>query len=212
MPNSDEDARLIHALQLAPRAPWSELSRVLSVSPTALAQRYARLRDSGLVRITGHPTWIETRHNAAFAEIDVEPGSLAAATAILTGVPMALTLDATASGTLIVSITVPDDLELAALLTDGLPSLPGVREVRAHLVTSRLKSGERWNLRALEPEQAARIGGHRPPRARAARGLDRRSAAPSSRRWGATVAGRRRNWPANSGSANSGSMMPSRCS
>jgi DNA-binding Lrp family transcriptional regulator len=170
---SNDDARLIHALQLSPRAPWSELSRVLSVSPTALAQRYARLHDSGVVRAIGHPTWINTSRNTAFAEIDIEPGSLATVTAILAELPMATTLDATASGTcLIATLIAPDDAALATLLLETLPSLPGVRDVRAHVATSALKTGERWSLRALDPEEAARISGPRPPRARAARGLD----------------------------------------
>ena len=170
---SDDDARLIHALQISPRAPWSELSRALSVSPTALAQRYARLHDAGLVRVVGHPTWTNTSRNTAFAEIDLEPGSLAKATAILAELPMALTLDATASGTcLITTLSAPNESGLATLLLETLPSLPGVRDVRAHVTTSALKSGERWNLRVLDPEQAARIGGPRPPRPRAARALD----------------------------------------
>ena len=170
---SDTDARLIHALQISPRAPWSELSRALSVSPAALARRYARLHDAGLVRTIGHPSWISTSRNLAFAEIDLEPGSLAMATAVLSELPMALTLDATASGTcLIATLLAPSESALATLLLETLPSLPGVRDVRAHMATSALKSGERWNLRALDPEEAARIGGPQPPRARAARALD----------------------------------------
>ncbi len=170
---SDDDARLIHALQVQPRAPWSELSRALSVTPTALAQRYARLHAAGMVRATGHATWINSSRNTAFAEIDLEPGSLARATAILTELPMAMTLDATTSGTcLIATISAPDESSLATVLLETLPSLPGVRDVRAHLITSTLKSGERWNVRALDPEQAAQIRGPRLPRARAARNLD----------------------------------------
>ncbi|MFB9857127.1 Lrp/AsnC family transcriptional regulator [Paenarthrobacter aurescens] len=170
---SDEDARLIHALQISPRAPWSELSRALSVGPTALARRYARLHDAGLVRAIGHPSWIDSSGNTAFAEIDLEPGSLAMVTAILSELPMALTLDAAASGTcLIATLSAPSEAALAALLLETLPSLPGVRDVRAHMATSVLKSGERWNVRSLDPEEVARISGPQPPRTRAARVLD----------------------------------------
>ncbi|MEE1622401.1 AsnC family transcriptional regulator [Zafaria sp. J156] len=170
---SEDDARLIHALQISPRAPWSELSRALSASPSALAQRFARLYEAGLVRTTGHPTWINTRSHTAFAEIDVEPGALADVTDTLAELPTAMTLDATSSGTcLVATLNAPHPSALAAMLLETVPSLPGVRDVRAHVATSILKTGDRWNLRALEPEEAGRISGPRPPRARASRNLD----------------------------------------
>lgn len=172
---SDDDARLIHALQLAPRASWSELSRVLAERPAGLARRYARLRSSGVIKVIGHPSGVSTSRSSAFIEIDVAPGLLTSLTATLLEVPMALTLDVTSSGTcLIASLVAPDSTALSAFLLDTLPNLEGVRDVRAHISTSKLKTGEAWTLMALDADEAAGLPRPHPPRARAARTIDPR--------------------------------------
>lgn len=153
---SDSDARLIHTLQIAPRATWSELSRVLAESPVVLARRYERLSEAGVAKVIGHPSGFNIGRNLAFVEIDCEPGSLAAVTATLVELPMAMTLDVTSSGTcLIATLIAPDDESLATVLLDTLPSLPGIREVQTHIATSTLKTGDNWNLRALDSEEVA---------------------------------------------------------
>ncbi len=170
---TDSDARLIHALQLAPRATWSEFSRVLAQSPVVLARRYERLRAAGVVKVIGHPSGFNISRNLAFVEIDCEPGSLAAVTETLVELPMAMTVDVTSSGTcLIATLIAPDDESLATVLLDTLPSLPGIREVQTHIATSTLKTGDNWNLRALDTEEVALLPAPRLPRARAARTLD----------------------------------------
>jgi DNA-binding Lrp family transcriptional regulator len=45
------DQQIIRSLQLAPRAPFSVISRVLGVSEQTVARRYRRLRADGLMRI-----------------------------------------------------------------------------------------------------------------------------------------------------------------
>lgn len=138
-----------------------------------LARRYERLREAGVVKVIGHPSGVNASRNTAFVEIDFEPGSLDAITSTLVDLPMAMTLDVTASGTrLIATLIAPDDETLATVLLETLPLLPGIRDVQTHIVTARLKTAERWNLRALDEGQTALIPGPRPPRARAARTLD----------------------------------------
>lgn len=170
---SDSDARLIHALQIAPRATWSELSRALSESPVTLARHYERLREAGVIKVVGNPSGVTATRNLAFVEIDFEPGSFKAITATLIDLPMAMTLDVTASGTsLIVTLMAPDDESLAAVLLETLPTLPGIRDVQTNISTAVLKTGDAWTLRALDAEEIASIPSPRPPRARAARTLD----------------------------------------
>jgi DNA-binding Lrp family transcriptional regulator len=47
------DRQIIRALQLAPRAPFSLIADVLTVSEQTVARRYRRLRRSGVLRVTG---------------------------------------------------------------------------------------------------------------------------------------------------------------
>ncbi|MEV5322939.1 MULTISPECIES: AsnC family protein [unclassified Nonomuraea] len=49
------DRRLIHALQLDARAPFSRIAEVLGVSDQTVARRYRRLRSAGLLRVVAVP-------------------------------------------------------------------------------------------------------------------------------------------------------------
>jgi DNA-binding Lrp family transcriptional regulator len=49
------DRRLVHALQIDARAPFSRIAEVLGVSDQTVARRYARLRSQGAVRVAGLP-------------------------------------------------------------------------------------------------------------------------------------------------------------
>lgn len=47
------DRRLIHALQIDGRAPFSAIAAALGVSDRTVARRYARLRSAGVIRVLG---------------------------------------------------------------------------------------------------------------------------------------------------------------
>jgi AsnC-type helix-turn-helix domain len=64
----DDDRRLIAALQVRPRASWTELGAVLGPSPLTLALRWARLSAAGVAWLTAAP-------NLEIATIDVTAGS-----------------------------------------------------------------------------------------------------------------------------------------
>lgn len=49
----DLDRRIVHALQVAPRAPFSTIGRVLRVSDQTVARRYARMRETAGLRVLG---------------------------------------------------------------------------------------------------------------------------------------------------------------
>lgn len=68
----DVDFALMHALQIEPRAPWKALAPVLGVDPVTLARRYHRLRENGLIWITGYDAG--SPGQGAVVEIDCAPG------------------------------------------------------------------------------------------------------------------------------------------
>ncbi|GGL19880.1 Lrp/AsnC family transcriptional regulator [Mangrovihabitans endophyticus] len=47
------DRRILHALQLAPRAPFARMGAVLGVSEQTVARRYQRMRTRGVLRVLG---------------------------------------------------------------------------------------------------------------------------------------------------------------
>jgi DNA-binding Lrp family transcriptional regulator len=49
------DRQILHALQVAPRAPFARIAAVLDVSEQTVARRYQRMRGDGVVRVTGRP-------------------------------------------------------------------------------------------------------------------------------------------------------------
>jgi DNA-binding Lrp family transcriptional regulator len=49
------DRQILHALQIAPRAPFARIATVLGVSEQTVARRYQRMRGNGIVRVTARP-------------------------------------------------------------------------------------------------------------------------------------------------------------
>ena len=71
------DLRLLHALQIDPRASFSDIAAALRTDPATVSRRWSRLREGGYVWITGVSG---TRGLDVFALIDVdcEPSRLTA--------------------------------------------------------------------------------------------------------------------------------------
>ncbi|HUA46031.1 MAG TPA: Lrp/AsnC family transcriptional regulator [Solirubrobacteraceae bacterium] len=67
------DRRLVQALQLDGRLPFSRIAAALGVSEQTIARRYRRLSDLGIVRIVGlHNAW--RSHDSLFLRISTQPG------------------------------------------------------------------------------------------------------------------------------------------
>jgi DNA-binding Lrp family transcriptional regulator len=49
------DRQILHALGIAPRAPFARIATVLDVSEQTVARRYQRMRGNGIVRVTTRP-------------------------------------------------------------------------------------------------------------------------------------------------------------
>ncbi|MFG1908252.1 Lrp/AsnC family transcriptional regulator [Kribbella sp. NPDC048928] len=62
-PFDELDRGLLHARHLDARAPFRRLGEVLGVSDQTVARRYARLRESGALRVTAlsHPGLLRRR-------------------------------------------------------------------------------------------------------------------------------------------------------
>lgn len=162
-PRLDEvDLALIHALQIAPRASWAEVGRVLGSTPATVAGRWERLRAEGLAWVTVHPGRRMSDVVVAFLDVDVEPARREETLRELCRDPRAVTVEETARGRdLMVTVLETDQNSLARFALDDLPRMPGVRRVDTHLATELHWEGSRWRLDALDPTQEAalRTGG-----------------------------------------------------
>lgn len=169
---SSLDQRLIHALQVSPRASWTALAPIVGADPTTLARRWTALVNQGLAWSTGHVTDVMV-DRTAIVEVDVHPGHFADVLRLLCELPEAVTVDVVASGTTaVVSVRAADRPAMVDFVLSTLPGLAHVRDITNHLLTAQLRTADQWSLRVLDQAEVDRIPKERPPRARAPQSVD----------------------------------------
>ncbi|MFI6016587.1 Lrp/AsnC family transcriptional regulator [Streptomyces sp. NPDC051287] len=156
---SEDELALINALQLRPRASWTELGRVLDVDPVTVARRYDRLRGQGTawVGFSPGPRLLE-QICVAYVVIDCAPGTTARVAEVLGTHPHMVTIERTATGhDLLATVATRDLSALSRYTLDRLPHLPGITAVRSRVVTHMFTEGGHWRIAALAPAQRARL-------------------------------------------------------
>src|SRR3546814_14179857 len=104
----DDDLRLLNALQIRPRASWSELSRAIGSDPVTLTRRWERLHSQGIAWIAayrGGPIVSAT----ALLEIECAPAQTMSVAEQIAHDPEVLTVDLTTGNRdLLVTLTCTD--------------------------------------------------------------------------------------------------------
>ncbi|MEV6769134.1 Lrp/AsnC family transcriptional regulator [Nocardia sp. NPDC051030] len=169
----EEDLALIHALQLRPRASWTELGGVLGVDPVTVARRWQRLSDRGEAWVCVSPGPALFDHVcAAYVEIDCAAGETATVVRALAEHPHMLTLERSGGSNRILATAATGDFDQMSRYTlDILPAVPHIAAVRASIVTHWFAEGGSWRIDALAPDQRDRL---RVPAVTAAADRDRR--------------------------------------
>lgn len=159
------DLALMHALQIAPRAPWTLVGQVLGINPVTAARGWQRLTDQQLAWVTCYPgQGLATRHVVAFVEADCEPAARHRLVETLVRDPRVATVEVIASGRdLFLTMFIADLRALSRFLLDELSVLPGVRGTRTQLGTGIYAHGAGWRLDALNADQTERISRAAPP-------------------------------------------------
>lgn len=166
---SEDDLAVIHALQLRPRASWTELGRVLGVDPVTVARRWNRLSERGeaWVSISPGPRLFE-RVCIAYLDIDCAGGRADEVARALGRHPHMLTIERAAAGRdLLATVATRDLAAMSRYTLDVLPTVPGITGLRTRLVTHMFTEGGHWRIAALDAGQRARLA---PGRAGAAAG------------------------------------------
>lgn len=160
------DQRLLHAIQIEPRAAWTSVAPIVGADPSTLARRWRRLTREGIAWTTG----FVSRGQSAVIEIECTAGMTDAVIEHLLPDTRVITLDCTSGGRDLLAFVSTNDLaELADYGRSTLGRLPGVHRTRTHLVNELLSEGSNWRMRALSSAEAARIPPAAKPRPRAPR-------------------------------------------
>jgi len=160
------DRKLLHALQIEPRASWKSLERVVGVNSSTLARRWARLSDEGLAWVTGHPQGGQS----ALVEIESELTQIPKVTQALMAEPYVQTIElCSGARSILALINAPDMVALSEFLTDRLGRIAAIKTAHSHVSSEIYVDGSSWRLRELSQEELSRMPPPPSPRPRAAR-------------------------------------------
>ncbi|WP_405563770.1 Lrp/AsnC family transcriptional regulator [Streptomyces sp. NBC_01180] len=158
---SELDLALVNALQLRPRASWSELAPLLGVTAGTLARRWERLTGEGLAWVYAAPGREFSRNRcSAFVLLRCLPKDRSRLMAELSALPEAVTIELTGHGTadLLIDVLAPDLTALSRFLSEKLDPMPGITSVTCLFTTELYVEGSRWRLRSLAPAQLTALG------------------------------------------------------
>lgn len=156
---TEADRELVHAFQLAGRAPVSKIAAALGLSEQTVARRYRALRTAGLLRVVGM---------VVGPRLGYQPWSIRlrctadAATAIATALarrPDTFWVNILSGGTEISCYTQPrTPAERDGLLLEKLPRTNRVLGMTAYSILHTWRTPADWSgLRALDPDTAAKL-------------------------------------------------------
>ncbi|MFC8935740.1 Lrp/AsnC family transcriptional regulator [Rhodococcus sp. NPDC059969] len=165
----DEDLRLLNALQIRPRASWSELSRAIGSDPVTLTRRWERLHSQGIAWIAayrGGPIVSAT----ALLEIECAPAQTLRVAEQIAHDPEVLTVDLTTGNRdLFVTLTCTDLDQLSRYVLERTQSLPMITAMRTQIVSSANSDARNWRLRALDADEIAALESTPPAKIRGVR-------------------------------------------
>ncbi|MFE4498345.1 Lrp/AsnC family transcriptional regulator [Rhodococcus sp. NPDC056743] len=164
--NLDEiDLRIVHAMQVQPRAPWALIGHVVGVDPVTAARRWASLTDSGTAWIAAYPA-ADAGSVLAFLDVRCEPRSRQQLVDRLAAHAHVMSVNVHSGGCVVMAEALfGSTTALARYVLDDLQRQDGVTDVVVHPVTRVFTEGSRWRLGTLEPSgvRTLRESGVAPP-------------------------------------------------
>ncbi|MFW0797286.1 Lrp/AsnC family transcriptional regulator [Gordonia sp. CPCC 205515] len=158
----DLDYQIVHALQVAPRAPWGVIGDVAGVSAATASRRWERLVDSGLAWIVTYPgaAYLNTRCSA-FVEVQTAAGRGEVVARLAHDRHVATIQRIAGDGDLLLTVMI-ESLDHLGDWVQELADWDGVARTRTRVVTRVLGESERWRVHALTEDEEAVIAEHRP--------------------------------------------------
>ena len=164
----DLDRRIVHALQIQPRAPWNLVGAVTGVDPATAARRWQRLTDAGAAWITCYP-FVRSVADVFLVELTCDPGTAVDVALTLAGDRNTASVNVTAGGhDVLVEVATASPRESARYCLGRLGAVPGIRTIRALPVVRPYAEASSWRLRALDRGAQARLAASTPAPSRPA--------------------------------------------
>ena len=168
------DLLLVHALQLAPRAPWSEVSEATGLDASTAARRWRTLLDSGMAWTTVAPGNDRVRGVLAGGTVEVHCRTDAIDTLAekIAMNPLVLSVEKLSHRCeLLLEVVGFGMSHLSQVAHEQIVLLADVEHVRLAFATDLFGEGGSWQLDALSPVQQRKLRrftaaptGERPPR------------------------------------------------
>ncbi|MEU5460779.1 Lrp/AsnC family transcriptional regulator [Streptomyces althioticus] len=153
------DRRVIAALQLNGRAPWSAVARWVGASETTAQRRYAALRERGLLRVTGTLELDRTEGGSSMmVRAQARPGrGLEAAARFSESHDVRFVAVVTGSADLVVDFVARDNDDMMRMLFTDLPATDLITSTEVVPVIRPFTSAAMWDTGLLPPEAAAEL-------------------------------------------------------
>ena len=154
------DRRLVQALMIDGRVPFSRLAEVLGVSDQTVTRRYRRLRGGGLLRVIGLPLGFRVGLHQSQVRVNCAPGAAGAIADALARRPDIAWVTINAGGAEVTCMTRSRSRrERDSLLLDKLPRTRQVTGVTARTILHTWMGGPGgWRgLDELTPDQVAAL-------------------------------------------------------
>lgn len=149
-----DDLELINALQIAPRASWLALGKILERHPPTLSSRWQQLCTQGLTWTTAHLTVDPAQSCMTFVQVELSTAHEKQCIESICAIPEVLTVDnLTREGNYRLIIVTPDWRHLQRSVLPRLEAIEGVGRCVVSLATKLFASGSDWRLDALSPSQ-----------------------------------------------------------
>ena len=155
------DRALIHVLQVNPRISWADASRVMGLSPGALASRWHRLHSEGLAWLSVYPNFDGMPYAAAFLEVACAQAQRPGLVAALCRDPRIVSLEECAGPRdLLLTVMLPSLSDLSGFLLDDIASMQAITGSRTSVVTRTHREGSGWRIGAISDRQEQQIAAH----------------------------------------------------
>ncbi len=153
---SELDLALVHALQVRPRAAWTDLAPLLGATAVTLARRWERLAREGLAWVSAVPgPAFSSSGCTAFVFLRCAPSARERLATRIAELPEAVTVELLAPGRadLMLDVLAPDLTSVQSFVDEELAALPDVLDLECVFATSLYAEGSRWRLGSLDAAQ-----------------------------------------------------------
>nr|WP_294696428.1 Lrp/AsnC family transcriptional regulator [uncultured Friedmanniella sp.] len=171
---TEDDQALISALQVSPRASWSDIGEALGISGITAARRWKRISSDGTAWVTAAPGMARWAQQClAYVEIDCAPATRAEVADELAEHEFVVTVEiTTGSADILLTIAAADLSTMSHYLLDHLGKMPNVARTRARIATKIYTEGSSWRMVELPPAALRVLERSRPPADPGAAGTD----------------------------------------